>query len=209
LWCRLEEKTRELVKVASVIGRNFFDRILKEVAASIEDIDDRLGQAITEKNRAKQSRSNRQAAKSIRQCLKNAQKAACYLTEALKMKGQYYWLTGNEQKALKWWDRSIKEGERLGARPDLARTYFEVGKRLLEPQSKTRELNGLNANDYLARAEKLFREMDLQWLFFRKIADTRYLFEVGILGPDRCLKSLGCCQNNAVGHWETMDKTEF
>ena len=39
---RLEEKTRELVKVASVIGRNFFDRILKEVAASIEDIDDRL-----------------------------------------------------------------------------------------------------------------------------------------------------------------------
>jgi hypothetical protein len=39
---RLEEKTRELVKVASVIGRNFFDRILKEVAASIEGIDDRL-----------------------------------------------------------------------------------------------------------------------------------------------------------------------
>jgi adenylate cyclase len=35
---RLEEKTRELVKVASIIGRNFFDRILKEVAASIEDI---------------------------------------------------------------------------------------------------------------------------------------------------------------------------
>jgi len=169
----------------------------------------RLGQAIAEKNRVKQSRSNRQAAKSIRLCLKNAKKAACYLTEALLMKGQYYWLTGNEQKALKWWDRSIKEGERLGARPDLARTYFEVGKRLLEPQSKTRELNGLNANDYLARAEKLFREMDLQWLFFRKIADTRYLFEVGILGPDRCLKSLGCCQNNAVGHWETMDKTEF
>jgi class 3 adenylate cyclase len=29
---RLEEKTRELVKVASVIGRNFFDRILKEEA---------------------------------------------------------------------------------------------------------------------------------------------------------------------------------
>ena len=123
----------------------------------------RLGQAIAEKNRVKQSRSNRQAAKSIRLCLKNAKKAACYLTEALLMKGQYYWLTGNEQKALKWWDRSIKEGERLGARPDLARTYFEVGKCLLEPQSKTRELNGLTANDYLAKAEKLFQEMDLQW----------------------------------------------
>jgi class 3 adenylate cyclase len=39
---RLEEKTRELVKVASVIGRNFFDRVLKDVAASIEGIDNKL-----------------------------------------------------------------------------------------------------------------------------------------------------------------------
>jgi len=40
---------------------------------------------------------------------------------------------------------------------------MEVGKRLLEPQSRYRDLNGLTANDYLAKAEKLFREMDLQW----------------------------------------------
>ena len=39
---RLEERTRELVKVASVIGRSFFDRVLKDVAASIEDIDKRI-----------------------------------------------------------------------------------------------------------------------------------------------------------------------
>ena len=39
---RLEEETRRLVKVASVIGRNFFYRILKEVAKSIEDIDGKL-----------------------------------------------------------------------------------------------------------------------------------------------------------------------
>jgi class 3 adenylate cyclase/tetratricopeptide (TPR) repeat protein len=39
---RLEEQTRELIKVASVIGRSFFDRILKEVADSIESVDDRL-----------------------------------------------------------------------------------------------------------------------------------------------------------------------
>jgi hypothetical protein len=40
---------------------------------------------------------------------------------------------------------------------------LEVGKRLLEPQSKYRELNDLSANEYLDKAEKLFREMDLQW----------------------------------------------
>jgi class 3 adenylate cyclase/tetratricopeptide (TPR) repeat protein len=39
---RLEETTRHLVKVASVIGRNFFYRILTEVAKAIEDIDSKL-----------------------------------------------------------------------------------------------------------------------------------------------------------------------
>jgi len=38
----LEEKTRDLVKIASVIGRSFFYRILTEVAKTIEDIDSRL-----------------------------------------------------------------------------------------------------------------------------------------------------------------------
>ena len=39
---RLEEKTRNLVKVASVIGRNFFHRILSEVNAETGDIGTRL-----------------------------------------------------------------------------------------------------------------------------------------------------------------------
>jgi tetratricopeptide (TPR) repeat protein len=39
---RLEEKTRDLLKIASVIGRNFFYRILIEAAKRIEDIDSRL-----------------------------------------------------------------------------------------------------------------------------------------------------------------------
>jgi tetratricopeptide (TPR) repeat protein len=39
---RLEEKTRYLVKVASVIGRNFFYRILSDVASEVGDIPDKL-----------------------------------------------------------------------------------------------------------------------------------------------------------------------
>jgi class 3 adenylate cyclase/tetratricopeptide (TPR) repeat protein len=39
---RLDEETRNLVKVASVIGRNFFYRILTEVASYIEEVDRRL-----------------------------------------------------------------------------------------------------------------------------------------------------------------------
>jgi len=76
---------------------------------------------------------------------------------------EYYWLIGKQRKALKWFDKSIKEGERLGARPDLSRTYMEVGKRLLERHSKYRELNGINAGEYLEKAEAMFKDMDLQW----------------------------------------------
>ena len=39
---RLDEKTRSLLKLASVIGRNFFYRILVRVAQSVEGIDDKL-----------------------------------------------------------------------------------------------------------------------------------------------------------------------
>ena len=39
---RIEEKTRDLIKTASVIGRSFFYRILTEVAKNIEDVDVRL-----------------------------------------------------------------------------------------------------------------------------------------------------------------------
>ena len=39
---RLDEETRNLVRVASVIGRNFFYRILTEVASYIEEVDRRL-----------------------------------------------------------------------------------------------------------------------------------------------------------------------
>ncbi len=39
---RLEVQARDLVKVASVIGRNFFYRILSEVASTVQNIDDRL-----------------------------------------------------------------------------------------------------------------------------------------------------------------------
>jgi len=51
----------------------------------------------------------------------------------------------------------------MGARPDLSRTYFEVGKRLLEPGSKYKTLNGITAEEYLDKAKSMFEEMDLKW----------------------------------------------
>lgn len=96
------------------------------------------------------------------QVLEVSKKIALYRTWIFRLIGEYYWLIGKQKKAIKWWDKSIQQGERLGARPDLSRTYFEIGKRLLEPQSKYKELKGINSQSYLEKARIMFEEMGLE-----------------------------------------------
>jgi hypothetical protein len=95
--------------------------------------------------------------------IRKSGKVAGDRTEALRLMGTYYWLIHKQRKGLKWWSKSIQEGERLGARPELSRTYMEVGKRLLEPDSKYKDLNGIGAEEYLNKARTMFQEMNLQW----------------------------------------------
>jgi class 3 adenylate cyclase len=109
------------------------------------------------------SKQAKAARKSGRRLVRNSDKYAPYRTWNYCLMGKYYWVVGKPHKAFHWFDKSIKEGERLGARPDLSRTYMEVGKRLQEPHSKYKEFNGISAPEYLDKAETLFREMDLQW----------------------------------------------
>ena len=59
--------------------------------------------------------------------------------------------------------KSIAEGQLINSRPELSRTYMEIGKRFLEDKSKYKELNGINAEEYLEKARAMFKEMDLQW----------------------------------------------
>ena len=77
--------------------------------------------------------------------------------------GTYFWLINNQKKAINWWGKSIKTGEQLGAKLELSRTYFEVGKYLASPQSKYKQLNGTTAEEYLDKAKTMFEEMDLAW----------------------------------------------
>ena len=83
--------------------------------------------------------------------------------EILRLMGTRSWLMGERKKALKWWSESIEAGERLKFRPDLSRTYFEIGRRLSEPNSPYKELNGITAAEYLNKAKTMFEEMGLQW----------------------------------------------
>jgi class 3 adenylate cyclase len=100
--------------------------------------------------------------KSGRKALRNAKKFAQYKVKILRLMGVYYWMIGSQKKGIKWWEKSIREGQNLGARPDLSFTYFEVGKRLLEPESKYKELNGITAEKYLEMARSQFQEMGLE-----------------------------------------------
>jgi tetratricopeptide (TPR) repeat protein len=119
--------------------------------------------SILSNNKSNISTYRKQARKSCKRLLQNTVKSAASRSEAYGLLGQYYWIIGRLKKAVKWWKKSVEEGERLGARPDLARTYMEIGKRLLEKKSKFKELNGISAKEYLEKARAMFQEMDLQW----------------------------------------------
>ena len=123
---------------------------------------DQLERVIRSRNFSESRMFQKRSFETGREALKNSKKYAPYRTKILRMIGLHYWLIGKQGKALKWWDKTIREGERLGARPDLSRTYFEVGKRLLEPQSKHKKLNGIDSKGYFEKAEKLFLEMNLE-----------------------------------------------
>jgi len=123
----------------------------------------RLKESIKGGNKSESLEYRKKVIKSGKMLLKISKKAAQHRTESYKLLGVYYWLIKKQKKAVKWWNKSIKEGERLGARLELSRTYFEVGKRLLETESKYKMFNGIKAEEYLEKAGVLFEEMDLQW----------------------------------------------
>ena len=123
----------------------------------------RLNESIKNGNKLESLKYKRKAGKSGRKLLKVSKKAAQHRIESYKLTGVYFWLIEKQNKAIKWWHKAIDEGERIGARLELSRAYFEVGKHLLEAESKHDMLNGIKAEGYLEKARILFEDMDLQW----------------------------------------------
>jgi serine/threonine protein kinase/tetratricopeptide (TPR) repeat protein len=84
-------------------------------------------------------------------------------TDTYLFLGRLYWLTRNYKKAVKFWNRSIATCERLGALPDLGRTYMEIGRRLSERKNTDRLFNGIGVEGYFEKARTIFTELNLQW----------------------------------------------
>jgi class 3 adenylate cyclase/tetratricopeptide (TPR) repeat protein len=150
-----ENLSKQTVVTPAYAAACFFPRFFLDVRM--------LEESIVNNNKADIKKYGRQASKSSKKLLKNAKKYAFWRFGTLSLLARYHWLMGKQNKAVKWWKRAIEEGKRLGARPDLARTYMEIGKRFLEKKSKYKELNGISAKEYLEKARIMFQEMDLQW----------------------------------------------
>jgi len=94
---------------------------------------------------------------------KITQKVKYNSVELFRYIGIYHWITNKQRKALRYWSKSITEGERMDAKPELARTYSEVGIRLLDQTSEQEELNGIGAEEYIEKARNIFEDLGLQW----------------------------------------------
>jgi class 3 adenylate cyclase/tetratricopeptide (TPR) repeat protein len=104
----------------------------------------------------------KRAGRSGRAALKNSMKYSADKTEVFRWMGVYCWLCGRHKKAQDWWEKSLRVGQALRARPELGRTYLEVGKRLSENKSRVRDLKGLTARACFVKARSLFEELGLE-----------------------------------------------
>ncbi len=95
--------------------------------------------------------------------VRQARKCAQYRTDAYRLMGLYFWLAKYPRRARRWWRKAIREGERLGARIQLARTHFEFGCRLLKDGAPGSTPFRLEAENYLDKAGQIFKELNLEW----------------------------------------------
>ncbi len=122
----------------------------------------RLQEAIEENDDLGFLQYRQRSREAVRRLTRISRRVPQHRTESYRLAGVHSWLVGKRARAMKCWKRSLQEGERLGARLDLSRTYFEVGRRLLEDRDRKKTLNGIEAEAYLEKARALFVEMGLQ-----------------------------------------------
>ena len=121
-----------------------------------------LKESIKNGKHAQMEEFQRNAIRSIRSLQKVARRVAYHRTDSYRLTGAYYWMINKREKALRQWHRAVQVGERVGARPQLARVYFEVGRCLVQEKGNHMKLDGLKGEAYLEKARALFEEMKMK-----------------------------------------------
>jgi len=99
--------------------------------------------------------------RNIQAAVRTASVLAMIRTEVYRHAGTLHWLQKNRRAALKWWQRSLEEGARLGARPEVARTHVEIGRRLVAGAAAHGSLQvaGKDGAAHLDAARQLLAEL--------------------------------------------------
>jgi len=103
----------------------------------------------------------RSALESGKMLIKTCRKAALYRTESHRLMGVYHWLIGKDKTALKQWEMAIEEGERLGARPQLSRTFAEMAKRFGGVKADTKRPSSIPVEEFVEKARAVFVDLGL------------------------------------------------
>jgi class 3 adenylate cyclase/tetratricopeptide (TPR) repeat protein len=153
LVCQLEETARKRRLPRSYRG----DYLLSRAEVDLLRLEGfPHGQADGDRDR------RRAASASCRRLRRNSAKVASHRVEAFRLSGRLEWLAGDQRGALRHWDLSLRAGEELGARLELARAYLEVGSRLRSPESRVERVGARTAVHCLRRAHDLLEEMGLE-----------------------------------------------
>jgi type II secretory pathway predicted ATPase ExeA/tetratricopeptide (TPR) repeat protein len=155
----VEAANRRIEEEKSIVPYYITDISMSQFILNIHKLD----KAIKSNERADFVHIKKTTFKSGKKIVRIANKNPVYKAEAYQYMGTYYWLIGNERKARFWWGKSIKVGEEMMTSPMLARSYMEIGRRILESKSPRRELLGIGAEEYLEMARSLFESMNLEW----------------------------------------------
>ena len=121
----------------------------------------RLQESVPQGRDAAVRRRRKQARQSCRALIQQSRKVAQFRTDACRLMGLYHWLTDQPQRAFRWWRKALRKGP--GARIQVARAHFEIGRRLMEAHSPAASLNGIDAQAHLEKARKEFEELNLSW----------------------------------------------
>ena len=107
------------------------------------------------------SEYGKKALKTGKMLIRTCRKAALCRTDSYRLMGSCNWLIHDQRSAVKWWQKAIEEGEGLGARSQVARTYAEMAMRFAAMDGEFSKPDLERAKEPLEKARAMFRDLGL------------------------------------------------
>ncbi len=103
----------------------------------------------------------RRARAARRAALGVAKKVALQRVEIHRLAGDLDWVLGKHAEAIRWWDRSLADGEHLRAAPELARTHAAIARRLRTSTRVRMTVANRDADTHAELARRVFEALGL------------------------------------------------